>query len=453
MATADWVELTERLLDEHCQQSCLYIGCSGGLDSMVLLDLVVTWQRRQEHAPEIHIVHVNHGLSGNAKFWEQCVKAASRRYDVHCHLCSVTVNHQPRHSLEAAARDARYAAFFDTIPSNSTLLLAHHLDDQVETVLLRLLRGSGPSGLAAMATHTERRQGGSVIAIVRPLLGHAKTKLQSYAIQNKLDWVDDESNDDMGFDRNFLRHKVIDTMAAHWHDRWPGMQNAIARSASLCAQQQTALTTLLNATLTAVRSGRYTLVKSAVRAQTPEVSAELLRHWLSDLDMSMPSHVVMQTLRAALHSRHDASPVVCWAEHEIRVHGDTVYALPNGYTPGLLASELVAEEPVHLQTAVGLIKTLTLHVTAKGAELTLTNGSIQRSVVLPHVEGQKSLQLRNELSQFSVRFNASQPPRGLHRFFKEWDIAPWHRANIVGVWHNDRLQALILDTDIKVVVA
>ncbi|WP_268647783.1 tRNA lysidine(34) synthetase TilS, partial [Escherichia coli] len=139
--------------------------------------------------------------------------------------------------IEAAARAARYAAFSAALAEGEALLTAQHLDDQSETFLLALKRGSGPAGLSAMAARATLGEH----LLLRPLLGCSRQTLESYAQRHALSWIDDDSNQDTRFDRNFLRLQVLPQL----NQRWPHFASAVARSASLCAEQEQLLDELL----------------------------------------------------------------------------------------------------------------------------------------------------------------------------------------------------------------
>jgi len=253
--------LLESLKNLHRQfphQRGLVVGFSGGLDSTVLLEACV--QTRQHWSAwfvdGLRAIHVHHGLSGNADDWlghcqqyceQRQVPLEAVRVRLHAGLgvavtgavsgavrdaMAIDVSSQAvseAGNIEKRARDARYQAFRQHVQASDMLLLAHHQDDQAETVLLRLLRGSGERGLAGMP---DTRMLVGQVPLHRPWLTTPRLELEVYAAERQLTWVDDESNVDERFDRNFLRQRLLPLIA----QRWPGWRDTVTRSARHSAQ-------------------------------------------------------------------------------------------------------------------------------------------------------------------------------------------------------------------------
>lgn len=227
------IELAPRLHDLLARPRWC-VGFSGGLDSTVLLYLLRDYllhehvlyehnlHERQLHEqraqqapaalPELVAVHINHGLSPDADAWQRHCEHLCAALAITCHSVSVAVAAEAGDGLEAAARSARYAAFAELMHADDVLLLAHHRDDQVETVVLKLFRSSGINGLAGMRERT-------VIdgrLRVRPLLGVGRDELQGFAAARGLRWIEDDSNRDLALSRNFVRHRVLPLLSEHW---------------------------------------------------------------------------------------------------------------------------------------------------------------------------------------------------------------------------------------------
>ncbi len=215
----------------------VWVGYSGGMDSAVLLEAVVELRARVAPAPRLAAVHVNHGLHPDAARWaEHCQRrcdALAVPLATHClppgELAATGG------SLEAAARAARYAAFAAQLVAGDVLLLAHHADDQAETVLLRLLQGRGVLPMPAA------RSLGDGKLLARPLLEVPRQALRDYAETRALSWVEDPDNASSTPDRNYLRHQVLDPIRA----RWPQAAQALARSGAASEAQRQALEHLL----------------------------------------------------------------------------------------------------------------------------------------------------------------------------------------------------------------
>lgn len=205
-------------LQPYLSAPAWYVAFSGGLDSTVLLHLLAGLPKR----PPLTALHIHHGLQSVADTWPTHCQSLCDQLGVPLRIIRVQVENGP--SLEQAARQARYRAFDGVLGSGDVLFAAQHQDDQAETLLFRLLRGAGVRGLAAMPQ--QRPQGQGVLA--RPLLDEPRSELVAYARAEGLDWIDDPSNADTRFSRNYLRRDVLPVITA----RWPQAAGSIARAAA-----------------------------------------------------------------------------------------------------------------------------------------------------------------------------------------------------------------------------
>lgn len=255
--------------------SGLLVGYSGGLDSTVLLHLLASAPDRAQLP--LRAIHVCHGLDPAAEAWVAHCEAACRALGVPLGVVRVQVDRDSGLGLEAAAREARHAAFAATLREGEILALAHHADDQAETFLLRALRASGPDGLAAMRPWRAYALGW----LWRPLLAHSRAALLAHARAHGPQWIEDPSNADTTLDRNFLRNEVMPLLRR----RWPGMDAAFARSAALCA----GATDLLEAEdargLAAVLQSPDTLRADVLETHPPARRARILRRWCAELGL------------------------------------------------------------------------------------------------------------------------------------------------------------------------
>ncbi|PDP95292.1 tRNA lysidine(34) synthetase TilS, partial [Klebsiella quasipneumoniae] len=215
----------------------LLLAFSGGLDSTVLLHQLVLL-REQDPSLTLRAVHVHHGLSAHADDWVAHCRQICQQWQVPLVVHRVTLARGGL-GIEAHARAARYQAFQDTLNAGEVLVTAQHQDDQCETLLLALKRGSGPTGLSAMAPSSAFADS----RLLRPLLNETRESLRQWALAHQLSWIEDESNQDDTYDRNFLRLRVIPLL----RERWPHFSEAVARSASLCAEQEQLLDEILAA--------------------------------------------------------------------------------------------------------------------------------------------------------------------------------------------------------------
>ena len=286
------------------------------------LDLLANLNEDTSKAlPELHAVHVNHQLSDAADHWAvHCQRLCDAR-NIPLQVRRVDVNIEGR-GLEAAAREARYAVFSDILGEGELLIMAHHLDDQVETFFLRLLRGAGTGGLVAMPE--SRSLGGG--SLIRPLLAFPRAELESYAGTHALEWIEDDSNADDSLDRNFLRRRVLPLL----EERWPHYRNTIeeARTAIEAAEQQLRLTDLQ--ALQPLRSTVFeepVLAVDGLCASGNQRACRLLRAWLVEFGWPVPGREQLREFVGQLMaSSVNARPVLQGVGYQLRRFRGNVHA-------------------------------------------------------------------------------------------------------------------------------
>ncbi len=267
------------------------LAISGGLDSVVLLDTVckAVQANAAKEPVEIWVFHIHHGLQKPADQWLEFCEKLAKKYQMHFDFRLLHFTDQSQANIEARARAERYDALTDLCIDHGIedLLLAHHQNDQAETVLLQLLRGSGVAGLSGMPLNRANAKDANTVTLWRPLLNQSKTELEAYAKEHKLKWVEDPSNQNTRYRRNALRKDIIPRL----EKIQPGVIANLARSADLLAQSQVLLDRL------AVQDGKKILqtnqlklvpLLTLARADKP-VANNLLRYWLKINDLAMPS--------------------------------------------------------------------------------------------------------------------------------------------------------------------
>ena len=273
----------------------LGLGYSGGLDSSVLLHLLAGL--RHELGYSLAAVHVHHGLSVNADAWAEHCRRVCDRLDIPLTVCRVEVVADAS-GLEAAARAARYRAYAEQ--DVDYIVLAHHLDDQAETLLFRLLRGAGVHGLAAMAGQRDCESG----AILRPLLSVSRVALHAHAHAQAIEYIDDESNADLALTRNWLRHEVMPQL----EQRFPACRQVLARSAGQLAESAGLLDDLAAADL-ALAGEAAGLRLDVLAGLGPARARNLLRYWLRRETAAPPSRAWLEeALAQLLHADPDRHP-------------------------------------------------------------------------------------------------------------------------------------------------
>lgn len=288
------------------------IAFSGGLDSTVLLHLLAHLARHHS-LPALSAIHIHHGLQAAADAWPEHCQSVCDTLGVSLQVIRVSV--QPGASLERAAREARYAAFMSLTEADDVLLTAQHRDDQAETLLFRLMRGAGVRGLSAMPAQRPLGQG----TLLRPLLDVTRAELEAYARAHQLHWIEDPSNEDRQFSRNYLRHQVLPLLTA----RWPQAQASMARSAAHLREAQGLLDELaqLDLAQAATPSGFPWLdLPSLELVPLANLSAarqrNALSHWLEPLTR-LPDTDHWSGWDNLCGAANDASPVWRLADGEL----------------------------------------------------------------------------------------------------------------------------------------
>ena len=293
---------------------------------MVLLRLAHDWCAQQGIA--LHVFHVHHGLSPHADGWLAHVERSAAELGIKVDHRRVTVPNDGS-GIEAAARKLRYAALGEMCRAHgATLLLtAHHLDDQAETVLLQLLRGSGLAGLSGMDTDNVAPGllGSGELAMARPLLAQSRAALEAFALEHGLGWVEDESNQDPRYTRNALRHQVMPALGANF----PGFQARLARGAMHVASAQRLLDELAADDLAACQDGEAIDLAYLSRLSADRVD-NFMRHLFAVRALAMPSTAWLHEMVAQLFSaREDAQLKVTHPGCHIRRHRGKLYLTPH----------------------------------------------------------------------------------------------------------------------------
>lgn len=307
------------------------LAYSGGLDSSVLLDLAAADAALR--GGRLLALHVHHGLSPQADGWLAHCEARCRALGVAFHVERVMLEGVADSGVEEAARLARYAALGRMCRAHGAdvLLTAHHLDDQAETVLLQLLRGSGLAGLSGMdvANTAPGLLGDEATRVLRPLLSMTRAQLETYAQQRGLACIEDESNADTRYARNALRHLVMPALG----QSFPGYQQRLARAAGHVQGAQELLHEVAQQDLLRCRQDDH-LLMPALRALSEQRFFNLMRHWFALRGMRMPSAAWMQEMRAQLMQADvEAQLCVSHPDGEVHRYRERVFLAPRRTPP------------------------------------------------------------------------------------------------------------------------
>ena len=304
-------------LPEPPRLAPILVGYSGGLDSGVLLHLLASNQDLRRHG--LRALHVHHGLHAEADAWAAHCERECAALSVPLQVVRVEVDAGAGLGIEGAARAARHRAFAQALGEGEILALAHHRDDQAETFLLRALRGSGVDGLAAMRPWRAHARGW----LWRPLLDIPRTQVQAHAIAHGLRWVDDPSNADAGFNRNFLRNQVMPLL----RERWPHAAASLARSASLCAQAADLLEAEDAAALMKAQGDDGSLDITVLQTMSSDRRARVLRRWVDTSGLPpLPANGIAHVEHQLLHARRDAEARFDWSGARLQRWRDALHA-------------------------------------------------------------------------------------------------------------------------------
>ncbi|MTD40938.1 tRNA lysidine(34) synthetase TilS [Erwinia sp. CPCC 100877] len=389
------------------------VAFSGGLDSTVLLHRLA--QLREHTGARLRAIHVHHGLSRYADEWVAHCQRICERWNVPLEVIRVQLQDNGQ-GIEGQAREARYAAFAAALQPEEALITAQHLDDQCETLLLALKRGSGPAGLAAMP-ETLAFAGGT---IVRPLLGCSRAVLEAYASANGLEWIEDDSNQDDRYDRNFLRLRVLPQLT----QRWPYFARTAARSAALCGEQERLIDELLADELASLIGPQGELRLTPLAAMSDIRRAAVLRRWLVRDGSPAPSRSMLARLWGEVAcARADAAPRLRLGELEVRrYHGALWRVTCRAPLDDVVLGWDDPGQPLVLPEALGILR----------------QGE-QGMAVRPPADGER----------VTVRFRASGTVhilgrahgRPIKKLWQELGVAPWRRVTTPLLYYNECLIA------------
>ncbi len=299
--------------------AALCVAFSGGPDSSALLHALA--QLPEARARGLRALHVDHGLHPDSAAWAAHCERFCAALGVPCEVLRVQVDAGTGKGVEAAARDARYAALATPLRDGEYLLLGHHRDDQAETVLLKLLRGAGPEGLGGM--HALRPFGRG--QLWRPLLALSRQQLRDYVEAQRLDCIDDPSNRDTRLARNQLRHEILPRLAQHW----PQAVASILHSAALCRAAADALQTQWLAAFEALHDpASGSLDTRGWLALAPALREPLLDHWLHARGLPAPTSAQRRQIERQCGARPGQLPCIRWAGTELHIWKARLWALP-----------------------------------------------------------------------------------------------------------------------------
>ena len=393
------------------------VALSGGADSVVLLHLLHSLQKK--HRFTLNATHVHHGLSKNADKWVKFCEKLCRDLSVPIDVHYVKLPQKKSLGIEGEARRLRYEKLLQS--KSDLIVLAHQADDQAETFLLQLIRGAGVKGLSSMAHFDDARR------LWRPLLNTSRIDIEKYAKTHKLKWIEDESNQNIDFDRNFVRSKVLPILK----NRFSHIIKVISRSSSHLAEAQNLLDDLAKLDLKKhLKSNNYNykLQVKTLNKLSLTRAKNVLRYWLEMNDQLMPSKDLLdELLRQVLTAKKDASlKIELSNDYEIRRYKDEIYIVRKGLKDQKNYEIIWKGEPEILLpngTQLNFKK-----VKGRGINFKLLNG--------------QKLIIRNRQGGEFFKPDSKRPTKKIKQLLQESDLPPWERENLPMIFVGDDLASV-----------
>lgn len=405
------------MLDDFIQRngfdSTYWIALSGGIDSVVLLHQLVSL--RNNYSLKLKAIHINHNLQDSSASWQDFCKNLCAKWQVE--FVSYDIQLKQKSNIEESARRARYEVFKKCLVAGDILLTAHHQDDQAETLLLQLLRGAGPKGLSGMPK--EKRLGKGLHC--RPLLTSTRDDIHTYAKQHKLIWIEDPSNSNVNFARNYLRSDVIPVMKS----RWKSFSRILARVADNCRETEVIIREVARADLALVRSHADNIISLTRLAMLSAArQRQVLRFWLRSLGYKVPNQKkLLQLQKDFLSAAPDRFPHTVIGNVELRRHRNLLYVLPCEQTNDemqIYSWDLIS--PLQINNMILSAKPI------KGRGIKATSAN----VTVRFRQGGEKCQIKGKTHT-----------QKLKKIFQEKKIPQWERDRIPLIYVGDKLAAAV----------
>lgn len=407
------------------------VALSGGLDSIVLLYCMHALVAQRGNT--LRAVHVHHGLSPQADAWQKHCQQVCKQLGVTLLVEKVNVQ-RAGEGIEAAARQARYGVFERVLDSGAVLLQGHHQNDLAETVLMRMLRGAGPEGMAAIPRQRRLGQG----MLFRPFLQLPRRELETLAKARHWQWVEDESNHDLAFDRNYIRHKVMPVLEG----RWSTTLESLTQVAQRAAQAQHLIEVWCQGELKRLVGASYRAYRALdlqALADYDEVQQRaLVRYWFESEGIVHPGANIFERIWSEMiPAAPDASPFIQWGVHQLRRYDQHLFYTTEPSTRPLECDQSVAAPlenlPLSIELGSGLV--LDMHYLpagqpiAEGVLLLRAPERVQRMRVCSREGGEK------------LEMHEAGSPQSLKKAFQSMGMPPWEREQQLMLYFDDELVA------------
>lgn len=395
--------------------SKLLVAFSGGIDSTVMLHALC-----QLDSPiPLVAVHVDHQLCEDSPVWEIHCRDYVESLGIQYISSQATVAGDTGLGPEGAAREARYGVFRSVLQKNEWLLTAHHQGDQAETLLLNLFRGSGPTGLSGIGSSQPFANG----MLVRPMLGVTKLQIEEYAREENLDWIDDPSNAQNEFDRNFLRNEIVPAIKT----RWPALNARLGRSAELASEARTLLDDL--AIIDLEKVGEINKLDIGTLTQlSASRQRNLIRYAIRCLGLpSPPSTRLTRIIEELACARSDAQPFIEWPGVEVRRYRNQIYLLAaeQGHRIRKIQTCFLDREYVELGAGLGCLSVRQSNTTGIDPDVAASG-----------------LEIRFRQGGESIQPVGRDHTHRLKTLLQDAAVVPWMRARIPLLYSGDDLVAV-----------
>jgi tRNA(Ile)-lysidine synthase len=406
-------ELKE-FLDTFSESKKIIIAYSGGIDSSALLHLL--FLIKEDLKQSLEAIHINHGLHEKSDDWEKFCKEECARFNVPFKAISIHENLPKNESVECWARNKRYLLISKEMNKDDLLLTAHHMDDQVETFFLQILRGAGPRGLASMPVIKRIASGYHV----RPFLNIQQCELEQYAKANDLLWQDDESNSDIRYDRNYLRHKVL----VYLEKAWPSFRKSILRVISHQKESMSLLSEIASEDMSKVLCKDFINldIKILNKLSLPR-QKNLIFYWLNRLNLEKPgSRHMNQIIKTLINTTSEKSPCVNWRNTEVRKYRNYLYA-----------SKKIKQHDRNEEIFWNTNLPLEIH-----GEKLIAKKTLGKGVLMSCTEGAK-ITIRYRNGGEKIYSNSLSNSKTVKQLFQEHGVLPWFRDRVPLVYINEEL--------------
>jgi len=395
-----------------------WVAYSGGMDSHVLLHAMA--MLRETSQLDVYAVHVNHGLQSQADNWASHCQRVCQQLDIPLTVLSVNAAHEKGQSPEAVARDARYAAFTELLKEGDVLMTGQHSRDQSETFLLQALRGAGPRGLSAMPACSELGEG----YLIRPLLTASYVELKTYAREQGLEWIEDPSNADTAFDRNFLRNAIMPGL----RERWPSLDATLSRVAAQQAETLQLVNEMARQDSEGLVDETGSLAMTGMATLSPSRQRNVLRYWLTGLGLSLPSARKLKQLQNDMFkAAEDRNPHVQWRGVEVRRYRERLYAMsPLAAFDDSICLDWVPGQALKLPGETGI----------------LSSHPVKGKGICVDPEANARTQLRFRHGGETCRPQGKLHHTSLKKLFQQAGIPPWQRNRVPLLFVEDELAAI-----------